>query len=152
MRGELLQRPSKVPFTERHDAIEAFLLHRPHEPLRVRVAVRRRRRRSNDPDTSGAEPLLDAAALLLVPIADQQPPLGEKPSFGSSLSEALDNERLIRVRRAPDHLNPPRLHIQQERHVVVTSPRPVQTSVVKKSAATSAGQCACRNVCQVVGR
>ena len=38
------------------------------------------------------------------------------------------------------------------RSAYVTSPRAVHTSVVKKSAATSAGQCACTNVCQVIGR
>jgi hypothetical protein len=36
----------------------------------------------------------------------------------SPAAQALDHERLVRVRRASDHLNPPRLHIQQKRHVV----------------------------------
>jgi len=69
--SELLQCSPQMPFTERHDAIEAFLLHRPDEPLRVGVAIRRTGRRPNDTHTGRAQPLLNGAAPLRVAIAEQ---------------------------------------------------------------------------------
>jgi hypothetical protein len=41
MRHELGDGPSKVAFTKRDHAIEAFLPNRPYEPLRMRIAVGR---------------------------------------------------------------------------------------------------------------
>ena len=40
MRHELGERPSKVAFTERDDAIEAFLPDRAHKPLAVGIQIR----------------------------------------------------------------------------------------------------------------
>jgi len=44
---ELSQSPTKVPFTERDDMLQALLLHRADKPFRMRFAVRRTRRRSD---------------------------------------------------------------------------------------------------------
>ena len=66
----------------------------------------------------------------------------QKPRFAGCLSEALDDERFIRMRGATDHVHAPRLHLEQERHVLRDQTAGGPDSVVKKSAATSAGQCA----------
>ncbi len=55
--------PSHLPFTQRSDAIEAFLFYRPHDSLRVGVAVRRDGRRAHETYTRGGQPLPDAAAM-----------------------------------------------------------------------------------------
>ena len=79
VRGEFVQRLSEVPLTERHDTVQAFLFHRPDEPLGVRVAIRRCGRRPHDPNASGGQPLLNTSAPLRVPIADQSPSLAQSP-------------------------------------------------------------------------
>ena len=72
--GEFLQR-SPLPFTERNDAVQAFLLDRPDESVRVGVAIRRTGRRPHDEHARRAQPLLTGAAPLRVAIAEQQPPV-----------------------------------------------------------------------------
>jgi len=44
---ELSQSPTKVPFAQRDDTLQALLLHRADKPFRMRVAVWRTRRRSD---------------------------------------------------------------------------------------------------------
>lgn len=50
VRHELGYRATKMPLPQQDHAIEALLFDRPHEPLRIRVAVRSSERRANDPD------------------------------------------------------------------------------------------------------
>jgi hypothetical protein len=68
---ELLQCSPQVPFTERHDAFEAFLFDRANEPLRISVAIGRTARRPNDTHTGHAEPLINRVTPLRVAIAKQ---------------------------------------------------------------------------------
>jgi hypothetical protein len=49
---ELSQSPTKVPFAQRDDTMEAFLLHRPDKPFCIRVAIRRTGRRSDHATTT----------------------------------------------------------------------------------------------------
>ena len=74
---ELSQCLTKVPFAKRDDSLEAFLLHRPDKPFRIRVAVRRTRRRSNDTNARRREPLLHRFRLPTL--------FGETPSSQCSL-------------------------------------------------------------------
>ena len=71
---ELSQSPTKVPFAQRDDTMEALLLHRPDKPFRMRVAVRRTRRRSDYTNARRGEPLLHRPTPLRIAIADQDPP------------------------------------------------------------------------------
>jgi hypothetical protein len=64
MRHEVGERPPKMAFTERDHAIEAFLSHRAHEPLRMRIVVRRQERCANHPDACCREKALDGGAPL----------------------------------------------------------------------------------------
>jgi hypothetical protein len=152
VRGELLQRSPKMPFTERNDSVQAFLLDRPDEPLRVGVAIRRTGRRANHTHTTRAQPLLYAAAPLRVMITKQQSAAGEESRLASGVAQALDDERLIwttACTRSPESAaTAPRAGTLRS-----TSSRPRRPDVVvKKSAATSAGQCAWRNVRHFIGR
>jgi len=52
VRRKLVNRPTQVPFADRNDVIQAFLLYRPDEALRIRITVGRSWRRSNH--TTGA--------------------------------------------------------------------------------------------------
>ena len=77
------------------DAIEAFLLHRPHEPLRVGVTVWCAggvRTTRTDTHTTSAESLRNAAAPLRVVIAKQQSPVGQKGRVAGDLAQALYDE------------------------------------------------------------
>jgi hypothetical protein len=61
----------KVPFAQRHNAVEAFRFDRPDEALRVRIAVRCGGGCANHPNADRAEQLLHRATPLRIPIADQ---------------------------------------------------------------------------------
>ena len=71
---ELSQSPTKVPFTERDDMLQALLLHRADKPFRMRFAVRRTRRRSDYTNARRQEPLLHRSTPLRIAIADQDLP------------------------------------------------------------------------------
>ena len=71
---ELSQSPTKVPFAQRDDTMQALLLYRADKPFRMRVAVRRARRRSDNANTRRREPLLHRPTPLRIAIADQDPP------------------------------------------------------------------------------
>ena len=72
MRYEFGQRPSKVAFTERDHAIEAFLSDRAYEPLRIGIAVGRPGAVSESPGRLQSRGALHGGAPLSIPIADQQ--------------------------------------------------------------------------------
>jgi len=78
VRGELSQGSAEMPFAEGSDAIEAFFLDRPDEPLCVRITVRRPGRRTHDLHTSRAQLLFNGAAPPRIPIAQQQSPLRQQ--------------------------------------------------------------------------
>jgi hypothetical protein len=63
-----------MPFTQRHDAIEEIPLYRPHEPLRVSIAVRSAGRRPDDMHAGRAQPLFHGAAPRCVAIAQERRP------------------------------------------------------------------------------
>ena len=134
VRGEFVQALAQVPLAERDDPVQAFLFHRADKPLSVRIAIRRAGRRPDDTHSGRCQPLLDAPAPLRIAIAQQNPFVVQKALLTSGLSQTLNDERLVRLRRAPDHLDAPRLYIEQERHVIGHQTRRVHASVVKKSA------------------
>ena len=68
------------------------------------------------------------------------------------LTQALNDERFIRIRRATDRLYTPRLHVEHEgrvvRHQAANGPHFGREEVCRHRT----GQCACTNVRQVIGR
>ena len=79
MRHELGERPSKMAFTERDDAIEAFFSDRAHESLRLRIAVGRQERCANHTDACCCEKALDRGTPLPIAIAAQYAIPAENP-------------------------------------------------------------------------
>lgn len=54
---------------------------------------------------------------LRIAIAQQHPSDAQSSGLASRLPQALNDERFIRARRAPDHLDASPLDVEQERHV-----------------------------------
>jgi hypothetical protein len=73
MRHERGERPAQVGFPEDDDAIQAFLLDRRDESLRVRVAVGRPERGLDNANADVGQGLVERRAPFGVPIADQDP-------------------------------------------------------------------------------
>jgi hypothetical protein len=73
MGDEVSQRPTKVPFAEQDESIQAFLFHRSDKSFCMSIAVRRTRRSSDDANAGRGEPLLHRRAPLRIVIADEDP-------------------------------------------------------------------------------
>ncbi len=71
MLDELRDRPSQMTFSKRDHAVEALVLDRGHETLRIRVRVGRLKRPLHDSDSGLAQPRAHGRAPLCVPITDQ---------------------------------------------------------------------------------
>jgi hypothetical protein len=149
---ELLEGPSKVARAEGHHPIEALERDRPHEPLGVGVRIGRLKRRVHHVRAGIAQHLSHLPAPLVVTITHQH-------AMGAQQAVRTVRVRLTcRMNRPLGCGVDPTLWTRRDARSItntawyVTNPRHVQTSVVKKSAAATAFQCARRNVCHDVGR
>ena len=99
---EVDERPPEVTFTERDDAIQAFLFDRADEPLRMRVAVWCPERCPDDADARCREETFDAKAPLAITIADQHA-MRVEASVGvlRQVTHGLDEEGFIWMRGGP---------------------------------------------------
>jgi hypothetical protein len=119
---ELSYEVPKVPFAQRHDAMEALRFDRPDEALGVRIAVRCGRRCANDANADRAKQLLHHATPLRIPIADQDSTRAKDIVVARSSSERLHDERLVRVLCRTQHVNAARMQLDDERRVVRQEP------------------------------
>ena len=127
---ECRERLSPVGLTEEYQAIEAFLCNRSNEALRMRIAVRRAVRRLQHADSNVRQRLAKRGAPLI--------------GIGQGAS-GLADEGVVWMGCRTDEMDSSRLQFDDEQRVV-TRPWTVHTSVVKKSAAAIASQCAAKNV------
>jgi hypothetical protein len=104
---ELGEGSPQVPFTEGDHAIEAFLLDRTHEPLRMRIAVRRQERGPNHSDACRCEEALYGGAPLSIAVADQQVIPGEHAiDIVGKPAHRFDDERRVRVWCSAENMDP----------------------------------------------
>jgi hypothetical protein len=73
-------------------------------------------------------------------------------SQGDEVTHGQDDKGFVRITRWADRIDPPGREVDHEHRVIRHQPSHRPHPVVKNSPATSAGQCARRNVRQVVGR
>jgi hypothetical protein len=121
-----------------------------HKPLRIGIRVGSRIRRLHHASPSVVKPFTYRRAPLRIPIADQDTiPIRtghrERP-------DDLVHERVVRMRRAPEHLYPASGEIDHEHRVErhPASDRPYLAG--EEICAAMVPQCARRNVCHDVGR
>ena len=118
VRDELGDRASKT-LTQRDHARKAFLLDRPNEPLRVRVAVRCPERRLNDTDSFPLEELQHRTTPLSIAIADQDATVSQDSvNRIRQAVYALQNKGFVGKRSGARHVDTPRLQFDNEGGVV----------------------------------
>jgi hypothetical protein len=150
---ELRYRATKMPLPRQDHAVEALLLDRPHQPLRIRVAVGCSERRRNDPDSRLFEELQHGTTPFTVTIADHYATTRQYAvNRIRQVTHGLSDEGFARVPSGAGHVDSPRVQLNHEDRVIRHQSTSGPTSVVKESAATRAGEWARRNVRQDVGR
>ena len=68
----LPDRTPKMPLPDRNHPIEAFFLHRSHEPLRIRLESRGSGRQADDLPAGSGERLAERQREQRIPIVDQE--------------------------------------------------------------------------------
>jgi hypothetical protein len=102
VRDEVGERPPQVAFTERDHAIQAFLLDRADEPLRMGIAVWCPERCPDHANARCREDALDAKAPFTITIADQHAiRVGAAVGVFRQMAHGLDEEGFIGMRGGP---------------------------------------------------
>ena len=121
---ELVHRCLEMPFPERNHAIQTLLLHRSDEPLRVCVPFGARTASAPHVGRFLQQGPYSGTRSTSVPVADQH---AIRQAVGPRhRPRGLAHERLVRMRRRPEDLHPPRRQLDDnhriERHE--SPPRP----------------------------
>jgi hypothetical protein len=103
MRDKLRHGSLEMAFPDHNDPVEAFLLHRSNEALRVRIRIRRLKRRLHHTNPGLPEPLAHGRAPLRIPIANQHS--AHFPIRHRERPHDLSHERFVRMWRRPEHLH-----------------------------------------------
>ena len=116
---ELGNRTSKMSLSEQDHALEALLLDRPNESLRVRIAVRCQERRLNDPHSVLVEERQRGTTPLSIAIADQHATVSQDTvNRIRQAAHALQHKGLVGKRSGARHVDTPRLQLDDEDGVV----------------------------------
>jgi hypothetical protein len=103
-----------MPLTQGHDPTEAFLFDRPHEALRMRVAVGGGGC-SNHSDARRGEQILHPTAPLRIAIANQDPTVAEDIiHLAGPPPPRLEHKGFIRVRRRSEHAHAARVQLDED--------------------------------------
>jgi hypothetical protein len=150
MHDVFVHRAPKMPLAQRNDSVEAFFLDGSHKSLGMGVRIRRAIRRLDDPNaglrsTSWNGPLhfvsrsqISTRQISASAIVSVRPTWRMKASSSCSVGPRIWTRRDARWMTKTVYM--------------VTEPRHVHTSVVKKSAPVIPSLWARRNVCHDVGR
>ncbi len=99
------ERLAQVGFAEDDVPIQTLLLDRPHEALRIRIAVGRLKRRLHDANAGVGQGPSEGGAPLGVAVTDEDAGPAEDPIIGSSQHTSdLEHEGVIRIGRRSHEL------------------------------------------------
>ena len=98
MRRECGERSAQVGFAEDDDPIQTLLLNRPHEALRMRIAVGRLERRLHDANAGVGQGPSECGAPLGIAVTDEDAGPAEHPIISTSQHPSdLTDEGVIRI-------------------------------------------------------
>ena len=123
MRRECGERSAQMGFAEDDDPIQALLLNRPHEALRIRIAVGRLERRLHDANAGVGQGPSEGDAPLGVAVTDEDAGPAEYALIGASQHPSdLAYEGVVRIRRRSHEVHAARFEINHEGRVVRDQP------------------------------
>jgi hypothetical protein len=111
------QRSSKMPFTDRNEAVETFLFESAHESPRMRIAVRRTVRNPDHSDARHHEES-NGGTPLSIAIADQDTIRTEDSVDIDEIAQGWGDERLVWMRCGAQDDNTTRVEFDHRRRVV----------------------------------
>ena len=128
------ERATEVSLAQRDQPVQAFLLDRADQSLRVCIAVRRSKRDLDGADARDLEHIPNVGAPFPVAVADQDSLLAEHAvgRIGERANN-LPHERLVRVRSGPDNPDTSRVQFNDEEGVVRMQTRIFQAGSVTKT-------------------
>src|SRR5262249_23804408 len=119
---KLCYRPTKMTLTERNQSIETLFLDRADEALGKGVGIRRPIRRLNDAESRVLQTCTHRFTPLRVAVADQH---ATRLAIGHrERARHLAHEGVVRMRRRPENLNPPRGEVNHKDRVDRDQPAP----------------------------